>query len=157
MGDQPEDEEVRQRVREAILKAGGVPAVAARTGIPPKTLENYLSKRSTPSLTTAAKIAAATGVPLAALVGRPPEPVVEMAVELVHLAGEAVTRIYLDENVRIPQAALPSEIARFYASVLDDGLDGEEPRRRVDAQAERLRSELRAAAAAPGTGKREAS
>jgi DNA-binding phage protein len=63
------EEELLQRVRQAIVSAGGVPAVAERTGIPQKTLEKYLSKTSMPSLANAHKIAYAAGITLDALVG----------------------------------------------------------------------------------------
>lgn len=157
MGDVADEEGFLQRVREAIQAGGGVPAMAERTGIPKKTLEKYLAKSRKASFANAAKIAEAAEIPLSSLMGKTTEAATNTAVALVRMAGEAVMLVYKEEGVHIPPPVLPGEIARFYKNVLNDGRDGEDPRRRVDAQAERLRSELREAAAAPGTGKREAS
>lgn len=157
MGEVADDEGFRQRIREAIQAGGGVPAMAERTGIPKKTLEKYLAKSRKASFANAAKIAEAANIPLSSLIENAPKPAVDAAVELVRLAGEAVMRIYKEEGVHIPPPVLPNEIARFYAGLLADERNGEDTRRRVDDQAARLRSELREAAAAPGTGKREAS
>lgn len=86
-----------QRVREAILGAGGVPVVSERTGIPKKTLEKYLAKKSMPSLANAAKIADAAGISIATLTGEP-----------YGLRGEEVYRLS------------PSEIAQFTLAVLKE-------------------------------------
>ncbi|TIV46082.1 MAG: helix-turn-helix transcriptional regulator [Mesorhizobium sp.] len=65
-----DDKLLQQRVRDAILQAGGVPTVSARTGIPKKTLEKYLAKRSMASLSNAAKIAEAAGLSLTEMVNQ---------------------------------------------------------------------------------------
>lgn len=55
---------LRERVASAISAAGGVSAVSEKTGIPPGTLNKYVSKTSTASFANAAKIAAAGGINL---------------------------------------------------------------------------------------------
>lgn len=165
MGGDADEDEVRQRVRDAILKTGGVPLMAARTGIPPKTLENYLAKRSTPSLDRAAKIAAAAGISVGDLAGEVPRSdatpeMIVAAAEIVRLVGATVSAAHKDEGVRLPEGALVGEISRAYAALLqrmDDPSDIEEARALVSWLEGRLRKSLREAAAAPGSGKREAS
>lgn len=165
MGDTSDDDEVRQRVRDAILKAGGVPATAARTGIPQKTLENYLAKRSTPSLDRAAKIAAAAGVSVGELAGEMPKAdaspdMVAAAAEIVRLVGAAVSDIHKAEGIKLPEAALVVEISRAYAALLqrmDDPSDIDEAQALMSWLEARLKKGIREAATAPGTGKREAS
>lgn len=165
MGDASDDDEVRQRVRDAILKAGGVPQTAARTGIPAKTLENYLAKRSTPSLDRAAKIAAAAGVSVGELAGESPKAEVTLdmvaaAAEVMRLVGEVVSGVHRAEGAKLPEGALIDEISRAYATLLrkmDNPSDIDEARELLPWLEGRLKRGLREAAAAPGTGKREAS
>mgnify|MGYP001026633380 CR=1 FL=1 len=165
MGEASDDDEVRQRVRDAILKAGGVPQTATRTGIPAKTLENYLAKRSTPSLDRAAKIAAAAGMRVGELVGERPNieaspRAVSAAAEIVRLVGEMVSSVYKSESAKLPESALIGEISSAYASVLDrmdDPSDIDEARELMPWLERRLRKTLSEAAGSPGTGKREAS
>lgn len=165
MEDASGDDEIRQRVRDAILKAGGVPQTAARTGIPPKTLENYLAKRSTPSLDRASKIAAAAGMSVGELAGEAvkaeasPEMVVA-AGAIMRLVGEAVSDVHRAEGAKLPEGALIDEISRAYVAILrkmDNPSDVEEARELLPWLEGRLRKGLREAAAAPGSGKREAS
>lgn len=165
MGDDAEDDETRQRVRDAILKAGGVPAVAARTGIPVKTLENYLSKRSTPSLDRAAKIAAAAGISVADLAGEAPNPTASAqataaTAEIIKIVGDVVATIHKEEGVRLPDSALIGEVSKAYLALfsrMDVSTDVDEARALIPWLDARIRKALREAAAAPGTGKREAS
>lgn len=165
MGDEAEDDETRQRVRDAILKAGGVPAVAARTGIPPKTLENYLSKRSTPSLDRAAKIAAAAGMSVAELAGEAPNaaastPATTATVEIIKIVGDVVSAVHKEEGVRLTDSALIGEVSKAYLALfyrMDVSTDVDEARALLPWLEARIRKALREAAAAPGTGKREAS
>lgn len=168
MGDEPEDDEVRQRVRDAILKGGGVPTVAARTGIPPKTLENYLSKRSTPSLDRAAKIAAAAGMTVGELAGEAPKAEASAdksampaaVADIMKLVGAEVLRVFEEEGVRIPLYQYSKELAEHTAAVMrrmDDPTDIAELESLMPWLEGRIRKNLREAAAVPGTGKREAS
>ncbi len=62
----PDNEELRLRTRvvDAISAAGGVAAVAKRSGIPSGTLEKYVAQTSTPSFVNAAKIASAAEIEL---------------------------------------------------------------------------------------------
>lgn len=165
MSGDAEEEEVRQRVRDAILKAGGVPTVAARTGISPKTLENYLAKRSTPSVDKAAKIAAAAGISVGSLTGEAPAldvspELIAAAAEIVQLVGATVASVHRTEGVKLPEAALVGEISKAYAAMLhrmDDPGDLDEARSLIPWLETRLLKAIHEAAAAPGSGKREAS
>lgn len=56
------ESEVRQRLADLIVRAGGVAKVATGTGIPKGTLEKYVAKTSTASLANAAKISYFSGV-----------------------------------------------------------------------------------------------
>jgi len=79
---------------------------------------------------------------------------------LVLIAGEAVVSTYRDEKVHLPANALPAAIAQFYSSLSamsGDAVDERSVREHLPELIDELRTEIRGATAAPGTGKREAS
>ncbi|WP_160009852.1 helix-turn-helix transcriptional regulator [Rhizobium sp. 18055] len=60
----PEELAFKERIRDVIQANGKAPLLAKKTGIPLGTLNKYVAMRSIPSVTNAAKIAAAVGVSL---------------------------------------------------------------------------------------------
>lgn len=163
-----DDKLLQQRVRDAILQAGGVPTVSARTGIPKKTLEKYLAKRSMASLSNAAKIAEAAGLSLTELVkqsGTATAPrgtadVAAFSVAVFLDLKAIVDRVHREEKVTLAPAILDQEAKRRFnelVSKLEDVGDIDEARALLPWLESRVRKDLRDAAASPGTGKREAS
>ncbi len=162
------DAELSQNVRDAILKVGGVPAMSESTGIPKKTLEKYLAKRSVPSLTNAAKIARAAKVSVDSLTARRGEEIYKLApADIAKFASRVIRdihlsllKVYHDENVRLPPEAVADEVQRLFNVVLlklDNMGDLYEAEALIPWLERRIRSELREAKASPGTGKRSAS
>lgn len=165
MGAASDDDETRQRVRDAILKAGGVPRTAAQTGIPAKTLENYLAKRSMPSLANAHRIAYAAGIKLEELVGEvgkragaetTPQDAVNVFTEIFLI----VDRVHREFGARLTPSAAVEEAQRHFsdlqARLMEPG-DPEEARSLLPWVENRVRAQMKGADAEPGTGKREAS
>lgn len=60
----PDELAFKERIRDVIQANGKAPGMAQKTGIPLGTLNKYVAMRSIPSVTNAAKIAAAAGVSL---------------------------------------------------------------------------------------------
>lgn len=162
MGEAADDDEVRQRIRDAILKAGGVPQTAARTGIPAKTLENYLAKRSTPSLDRAAKIAAAAGMRVGELAGEPLAVELSKApiarTDLLERLAQVAVSVHKDVGITLPgnratmvAGTLYNELAAKVPDLSDDEL--------IEATLPQLRLELsrKLKDLKPGTGKRSVS
>ncbi|MCR5855952.1 hypothetical protein [Mesorhizobium sp. J428] len=167
MGDDADEEAFLQRIRDAIQAGGGVPAMAERTGIPKKTLEKYLAKSRTASFANATRIAAAAGIPISVLAG---EPLVQMQTqsivtavvpaEAMRVVDQVLRRVYREDGVKLPADALMPETIRHLQALvsrMDNPADEAEARSLAPWLENRIRTELKAAAAAPGTGKREAS
>lgn len=66
----PEEMAFIQRLRDAVERAGKAPAVAERSGVPEKTVYNWVGGRNASKALAFAKIAAACGVSVLALLGR---------------------------------------------------------------------------------------
>lgn len=62
--------EVAARIREALRLGGGNTAISAKTGIPLRTLANYVSEKSEPKIGALVRLAAACQVPLEWLAGQ---------------------------------------------------------------------------------------
>lgn len=81
---------------------------------------------------------------------------IKAAVEI----GALIVKVYADEKITLPPSLYPAEIKRIFTVVLprvSDPSDPEEWRSLMPWAENWLRKDLREAAAAPGTGKREAS
>lgn len=80
--------------------------------------------------------------------------------ETIELVGAILQRVFRDEHAKLPATALVSYIARYVAALqskMDDPADIAEARALVPWLENRIKNELKAARAEPGTGKREAS
>lgn len=80
--------------------------------------------------------------------------------EIVRLVGETVSRVHGEMGVRLPESALVAELSRSYSALharMVDPADLGEARTLLPWLEAYLQKSLREAAAAPGTGKREAS
>lgn len=162
----PTDEALLERIRAAIGRIGSVRRTNEMTGIPTGTLNKYMAGTSMPSFDKAAKIAAAAGMSIADLAGETPKSevspgdMIRAAAEIVQLVGATVASVHRTEGVKLPEAALVGEISKAYAAMLhrmDDPADLDEARSLMPWLETRLRKAIHDAAAAPGTGKREAS
>lgn len=162
------DQQLLERLRRAIGDGGGVKAMSARTGIPVGTLNKYMAGTSMPSFDKAAKIAEAAGMSIAELAGEPPRQTQNQSMggravlpaEALRVADEVLRRVYREEGVKLPADALMPETLRHTQSMIDrmdDPADAAEARALAPWLENRIRRELQAAAAAPGTGKREVS
>lgn len=161
----PADDELLSRIRAAIAAIGSVRRAHELTGIPVGTLNKYMAGTSMPSFEKVVRIAAAAGVSVGELAGESPKaevsPVMVAATaEIMRLVGEVVSGVHRAEGAKLPEGALIDEISRAYAALLrkmDNPSDIDEARELLPWLEGRLKRGLREAAAAPGTGKREAS
>lgn len=83
-----------------------------------------------------------------------------IAADVFEMIGELLQRVYRDEAVKLPATALVGEVSRYYKvlfSRMDDPSDLAEARSLGSWLENRIRGDLKEAAAAPGTGKREVS
>ncbi len=160
------DDALLGRIRTAIAKIGSVRRAHELTGIPVGTLNKYMAGTSMPSFDKAAKIAAAAGMSVGELAGESrastdvSTAMINAAAEIVGLVGATVSSGHKEQGVRLPDAALIGEISRSYAALLqrmDDPTDLAEARALLPWLEGRIRKALGEAAAAPGSGKREAS
>lgn len=142
---------------------------ARRSSVKYTTMKNYLLGRSLPPLDIAAQIADAHGVSIDWLVGKGlPDKTASVATpkgatvtsEALKVIGHLVTTLHKEAGVRLPPAAIIPEVARHYEALvarMDDPGDIDELKSLVLWVENRIRKELSAVAAEPGTGKREAS
>lgn len=140
------NEGIRERVRECVRIAGSGDALSRMTGIPRRTLENYLSGRSKPPASAAWAIAAILGVSADWLLGGrgpmrhsdqpaappasgsvpanlPPVTVNSLEDEIFGELYAEISKLYETRGVRIPPAAfgaLVSEKAKEIAAAHSD-------------------------------------
>lgn len=143
---------------------------ARRCGIKYTTMKNYLAGRSLPPLDVAAQIADMHGRSLDWLFGRDKTPpakamvlpaglTVEVHAEAISVIGHLVAKLHKDAGIRLPGDTIVDETARHFQAVMkkmDDPSDINEFRSLILWVEDRISKELRAAAEAPGTGKRSA-
>ncbi|MER8990459.1 helix-turn-helix transcriptional regulator [Mesorhizobium sp. M0678] len=152
------DDELLQRIRDAILAAGGAPVVSAKSGVPKKTLEKYIAKRSMPSFAIAARIAEAVGLSLDELAGQRPTPA-PVDSNLMEKLARLVSAVYRDAGLKLPGERATLEAAVLYnelASRITDMSDPEEVEAILPQLRYQLKKRLSEAVAEPGTGKRSA-
>lgn len=144
---------------------------ARRCGVKYTTMKNYLTGRNFPPLDVAGEIAAAHEVSIDWLFGNDAKSLgsrasqrssagVEPAGAIIKLLGEAIAATYRDERVKLPSVGLVAEVARFYPLMMErmeNRVDVDEARALLPWLDSRVRKEIREAAVALGTGKREAS
>lgn len=159
-------EGLADRIRKCAEIVGSGDELSRISGIPRRTLENYLTGRE-PQASRLAAIAKAAGVSLDWLVtgdeyGRPqPQSLAAMPIapiddELMGRVTDAVARLYKDERVGLPAIDLGRIAARKYAEIVAATDDAAERLAMIKLVTTQLRAELRAAAAEPGTGKASA-
>jgi transcriptional regulator with XRE-family HTH domain len=153
---------VSERLRIAAKRAGGIDALAELTGTPRRTLGNYLAGRNEPKLSFLMAVSGLTGFSIDWLSGNVSEEPVgqagpfEIDDELMGRVTDAIARLYRDERVSLPAIDLGRLVARKYAEIVAATDDSEERFAMVKLIVTQLRADLRAAAAAPGSGKASA-
>ncbi len=169
----PKQDSLADRIRICAHLVGSGDELARKAGLARRTLENYLNGRE-PQASRLLAIAKAAGVSLDWLVGgdgemSPPQPAQsssEMVAsqpaqpldeELMGRITDAISRLYKDERVSLAPIDLGRLAARKYGEVVAATDDPAERLAMLKLITVQLRTELHAAAAEPGTGKRSAS
>lgn len=133
---------------------------ARRCGIRYTTMKNYLQGRSLPPLDVAGQIADSFGKSIDWLFGKDPARAGNVQAEAVRVIGKLVADLNAEASIRLSPGALIAEVVRHFdalMSKMDDPDDPAELESMVPWLENRIRKEIREAATAPGTGKREAS
>lgn len=166
------NEALINRLRQLAKKVGGPDALARKSGIPRRTLGNYLSGRNEPKLSALIALARTGRVSLDWLATG--EGQMEQAAEtrtaqltaeprqkgtdgrLLGRLYEAIQRVHREEGSHLPMAALAEIAAAKHDQIVEAEDDPEERLRMVKLVEVMVREELRAAATAPHESKQRA-
>lgn len=166
-----------ERLRICAKMAGSGDALSAKTGIPRRTLENYLSGESEPKISRVVEIADAVGLSVswlatgkgsmhpdaeaAALEAERKDPLRDLIAaqawmdeDVMGGLADAIAGAYKDAKARISPADLGRLCARKYAQIAAATTIREERLAMIKLVEMQVRADLAAAAAQPGTGKR---
>lgn len=164
----PEAHSLADRIRQCANAVGSGDELSRQTGIPRRTLENYVSGKTEPSASKLAAIAEAADVSLNWLVAgkgemRPADPsAAPMSAglldrELLGRVTDAIAKLYKAEGVHLPDVDLGRVSADKYQEIIESGVLPEDYPAALAMAAANLRKQLRTAAADPANSKRRAS
>lgn len=139
-----------QRLREAVVQAGGATRVAQVSGIPLTTLNNYLAGRSEPKRPALAVLAQVLRRDIAWLVaggggaGAPPraEGPLEVDAELLELVMSAMLSLCAELGLKPARARLGRRCAQIHNAIAATARDAAERQRMLDMALALQRQEL---------------
>ena len=163
-----DDAAILDRLKQAAQLAGGPDALARKTGIPRRTLGNYLSGKNPPKLPALVAIARTVGVSLEWLATGHELPIagpvlalqptaVAVDRELFGRVVDAIQRLYKEQHVGLAGVDLGRLAAERYEEIAAATGDPDERLAMVKLMVVQLRKDLAEAATTPGYGKRSAS
>jgi hypothetical protein len=164
---------LRDRIKKAADRIGGVDALVEKSVLKRRTLYDYISGKTEPKISAIADIAKHTGVNIGWLVTGDGDMIKESAqasvvrfcaqtainAEVFKQVGKLVASVYSDEGVKLPPEALMAEAASHYNALMgraDQHDDVQELLSLLPWLENKVRKDIRNAAKEPGTGKHSA-
>lgn len=153
-------DEFAARLRQ-LIGASSVNAFAEKSGVGEASIRSYL-RGAVPGLDKAEALARAGGVSLDWLVGLSQAPAARQGTaqllddELMGRVTDAISRLYKEERIGLPSIDLGRLAARKYGEIVAATSDPAERYAMIKLVIIQLKSELRASAAQPGSGKASA-